>query len=146
MRESVERWLAERKSLLAIPLLLVLIAGIGRWLLLPGQTETPEEPSLRIQAQWRKLLPLRNALRTVGIDDAATQPFSPIELPVAGAALIAWRPMGVGGEMQLEVDWQAVPALFTWLARCGMQATAFSVQPEKQALRLTLHLEAEDAP
>jgi pilus assembly protein HofO len=48
--------------------------------------------------------------------------------------------------MQLAVDWQAVPALFSWLARCGMRATAFSLQPEKQALRLTLHLEAEDAP
>jgi hypothetical protein len=49
------------------------------------------------------------------------------------------------GEMQLAVDWQAVPALFSWLARCGMRATAFSLQPEKQALRLTLQLEAEDA-
>lgn len=128
MRGSIERLLAERKSLLAILLLLVLIAAIGRWLMLPSQTETPVELSPRIQMQWRKLLPLVSALRAAGIDDAATQPFSPIELPVAGAALIAWRPMGGGGEMQLEADWQAVPALFSGLpaAGCGLRLSLCS--------------------
>ena len=58
MRGSIERLLAERKSLLAIPLLLVLIAAIGRWLMLTSQTETPVELSPRIQMQWRKLLSL----------------------------------------------------------------------------------------
>ena len=100
----------------------------------------------QVQAQWRKLLPLRSALQTAGMEEDATQVFTPIDLPIAGATLIAWRPGGSAGEMQLAVDWQAVPALFSWLARCGMRATAFSLQPEKQALRLTLHLEAEDAP
>lgn len=66
----------------------------------------------RIQAQWRKLLPLRAALQNVGIDEQQTQAFSPIDLPVTGAALMDWRPIGRGGEMQLAVDWQAVPALF----------------------------------
>ena len=80
------------------------------------------------------------------MEEGATQVFTPIDHPIAGATLIAWRPGGATGEMQLAVDWQAVPALFSWLARCGMRATAFSLQPEKQALRLTLHLEAEDAP
>ena len=146
MQWDVERWLTGRKYLFMISVALVLIAVIGFWLLLPLKAETSAGRSPQVQAQWRKLLPLVSALRAAGIDDAATQPFSPIELPVAGAALIAWRPMGGGGEMQLEADWQAVPALFSWLARCGMRATAFSVQPEKQALRLTLHLGAEDAP
>ncbi|HEY4467842.1 MAG TPA: pilus assembly protein PilO [Klebsiella sp.] len=100
----------------------------------------------RIQAQWRKLLPLRVALQTVVMDEKQTQAFSPLNLPATGAALMAWRPMGGGGEMQLEVGWQAVPALFSWLASCGMRVTAFSMQPENQVLRLTLQLEAEDAP
>jgi pilus assembly protein HofO len=59
------------------------------------------------------------------MEEDATQVFTPIDLPIAGATLIAWRP-GRRGEMQLAVDWQAVPALFSWLARCGMRATAFS--------------------
>ena len=127
MRGSIERLLAERKSLLAILLLLVLIAAIGRWLMLPSQTETPVELSPRIQMQWRKLLPLVSALRAAGIDDAATQPFSPIELPVAGAALIAWRPMGGGGEMQLEADKRCLRS-FPGLpaAGCGLRLSLCS--------------------
>ncbi|WP_316506545.1 HofO family protein [Klebsiella grimontii] len=146
MRVEIERWLTGRKSLLTIPVLLVLIAGVWGWLLQPPQPDINAGGTPRIQAQWRKLLPLRAALQNVGIDEQQTQAFSPIDLPVTGAALMDWRPIGRGGEMQLAVDWQAVPALFSWLARCGMRATAFSMQPENQALRLILQLEAEDAP
>ena len=146
MQWDVERWLTGRKYLFMISVALVLIAVIGFWLLLPLKAETPAGRSPQVQAQWRKLLPLRSALQTAGMEEDATQVFTPIDLPSAGATLIAWRPGGSAGEMQLAVDWQAVPALFSWLARCGMRATAFSLQPEKQALRLTLHLEAEDAP
>ena len=35
--------------------------------------------------------------------------------------------------------------IFPVQARCGMQATAFSLHPEKQTLQLTLQLEAQDA-
>ena len=145
MQWDVERWLTGRKYLFMISVALVLIAVIGFWLLLPLQAETSAGRSPQVQAQWRKLLPLRSATdrRHGGRRDPG---FTPIDLPIAGATLIAWRPGGSAGEMQLAVDWQAVPALFSWLARCGMRATAFSLQPEKQALRLTLHLEAEDAP
>ena len=135
MQWDVERWLTGRKYLFMISVALVLIAVIGFWLLLPLQAETSAGRSPQVQAQWRKLLPLRSALQTAGMEEDATQVFTPIDLPIAGATLIAWRPGG-----------SAVPALFSWLARCGMRATAFSLQPEKQALRLTLHLEAEDAP
>ena len=146
MQWDIERWLTGRKYLFMISVALVLIAVIGFWLLLPLQAETSAGRSPQVQAQWRKLLPLRSALQAAGMEEGATQVFTPIDLPIAGATLIAWRPGGSAGEMQLAVDWQAVPALFSWLARCGMRATAFSLQPEKQALRLTLHLEAEDAP
>ena len=122
MRVEIERWLTGRKSLLTIPVVLVLIAEVWGWLLQPPQPDINAGGTPRIQAQWRKLLPLRAALQNVGIDEQQTQAFSPIDLPVTG------------------------PALFSWLARCGMRATAFSMQPENQALRLILQLEAEDAP
>lgn len=146
MRGNIERWLTGRKSLLAIPVMLVLVVATWSWLRSPPQSAVKAERSPQIQAQWRKLLPLRNALQAVRVDEARTEVFSPIALPVAEAALIAWRPMGAGGELQLGVEWRAVPALFSWLARCGMRATAFTIEAEKQALLLTLHLEAEDAP
>lgn len=145
MRGDIERWLTGRKYRLMIPAVLVLIAGICNWLLLPHQADMPVGRSSRVQAQWRKLLPLRGALQDTGMEVAATLTFTPIDLPVTGAELIAWRPMNAGGQMQLAVDWQAVPALFSWLADCGMRATAFSMQPEKQDPGLTLHLEVEDA-
>jgi pilus assembly protein HofO len=146
MRGEIEHWLTGRKRVLMISVVLVLIAGAWVWLLLLSQPEIQERRMPRIQAQWRKLLPLRVALQTVVMDEKQTQAFSPLNLPATGAALMAWRPMGGGGEMQLEVGWQAVPALFSWLASCGMRVTAFSMQPENQVLRLTLQLEAEDAP
>ena len=72
------------------------------------------------------------------------QPFSPIAIPLAGVKLIAWRPQGSGGEMELTLPWQTLPALFSWLARCGMNPRSFSLEREAQVLRLRLQLEAED--
>ena len=129
MRVEIERWLTGRKSLVTIPVVLVLIAGSWGWLLRLPQPDTNGAGTLRIQAQWRKLLPLRAALQNVDIEEQQTQAFSPIDLPVTGAALMDWRPIGRGGEMQLAVDWQAVPALFSWLARCGMRARTGAVAP-----------------
>ncbi len=42
-----------------------------------------------------------------------TQSFSPIAIPLSGAKLIAWRPQGSGGEMELTLSWSTVPALFS---------------------------------
>lgn len=145
MRGDIERWLTGRKYRLMMPVVLVLLGGICSWLLLPHQADMPVGRSPRVQAQWRKLLPLRGALQDSGMEETVTLTFTPIDLPVAGAELIAWRPMNVGGQMQLVVEWQAVPALFSWLAHCGMRATAFSLQPAKPAPGLALHLEVEDA-
>lgn len=38
MRVEIERWLTGRKSLLTIPVVLVLIAGVWGWLLQPPPT------------------------------------------------------------------------------------------------------------
>lgn len=89
MQWDVERWLTGRKYLFMISVALVLIAVIGFWLLLPLQTETSAGRSPQVQAQWRKLLPLRSALQTAGMEEDATQVFTPIDLPIAGATLIA---------------------------------------------------------
>ncbi|MDU4315323.1 MAG: hypothetical protein E7I11_30910, partial [Klebsiella michiganensis] len=101
MRVEIERWLTGRKSLVTIPVVLVLIAGSWGWLLRLPHPDTNGAGTLRIQAQWRKLLPLRAALQNVDIEEQQTQAFSPIDLPVTGAALMDWRPIGRGGEMQL---------------------------------------------
>lgn len=91
MQWDVERWLTGRKYLFMISVALVLIAVIGFWLLLPLKAETPAGRSPQVQAQWRKLLPLRSALQTAGMEEDATRVFTPIDLPIAGATLIAWR-------------------------------------------------------
>ncbi len=46
--------------------------------------------------------------------------------------------------MALSLPWPTVPALFSWLARCGMNPRSFSLEREGQALRMRLQLEAED--
>ena len=96
------------------------------------------------QTQWRRIM----ALRIPGEENPGaridTQSFSPIAIPLSGAKLIAWRPQGSGGEMELTLSWSTVPALFSWLARCGMNPRSFSLGRETQTLRLRLLLEAED--
>ena len=46
--------------------------------------------------------------------------------------------------MELTLSWSTVPALFSWLARCGMNSAFVSLGRETQTLRLRLLLEAED--
>ena len=73
-----------------------------------------------------------------------TQSFSPIAIPLSGAKLIAWRPQGSGGEMELTLSWSTVPALFSWLARGGMNPRSFSLEREGRRSAMRLQLEAED--
>ena len=149
MRVDIDRGLAllfSRHGIWAAALVgLALLGGYG-W---PGSAP-PEsaDDALRIHQQWRRLAMLRAELQAE-LQDArpqafSTRAFSPLELPVAGATLIAWRPLGRGGEIQLAVEWPAAPAIFAWLAGCGMRATAFSLHPDQGALQLTMLLEAED--
>lgn len=96
-----------------------------------------------LQTQWRRIM----ALRIPGEENPGaridTQSFSPIAIPLSGAKLIAWRPQGSGGEMELTLSGQRYPRFF-WLARCGMNPRSFSLGRETQTLRLRLLLEAED--
>ena len=97
-----------------------------------------------LQTQWRRVMALRIPAGDIPGARIDKQPFSPIAIPLAGVKLIAWRPQGSGGEMELTLPWQTLPALFSWLARCGMNPRSFSLEREAQVLRLRLQLEAED--
>ncbi|EPY4735249.1 pilus assembly protein PilO [Klebsiella quasipneumoniae] len=97
-----------------------------------------------LQTQWRRIMALRIPDGERSGERIDKQPFSPIAIPLAGAKLIAWHPQGSGGEMELALSWPTVPALFSWLARCGMNPRSFSLEREGQALRMQLQLEAED--
>lgn len=117
--------------------------GVALWRdLRPPQAAVTRDAAL--QTQWRRIM----ALRIPGEENPGaridTQSFSPIAIPLPGAKLIAWRPQGSGGEMELTLSWSTVPALFSWLARCGMNPRSFSLGREAQTLRLRLLLEAED--
>ncbi|BBV74269.1 hypothetical protein [Klebsiella electrica] len=147
MQALIERGMTAFFSLrggwLALPIVLGLVAVI--FLRLPASPPPPEtDGHLRLRQQWLRLMPLRTALQNIPPDERKRLLFSPIALPVSGAMLVTWRPLGRGGELLLEASWQAVPALFSWLAECGMRVTGFSLRPEKEALLMTLQLEAED--
>lgn len=148
MRALIERWKASlfplRGGWLALAIALPLTIAAGFWLIAPPPAQENGR-SDRLRQQWRKLLPLRGALAQEEAVGLARQAFSPLHLPVDDAALIAWKPGGRGGEMVLELRWPSVPALFSWLADCGMRVIAFSLHPQKKVLRLSLQLEAEDA-
>ncbi|WP_404685222.1 HofO family protein [Raoultella terrigena] len=148
MRALIERGMASlfllRGGWLTLAVALPLTLAGGLWLISPPPAQESVR-SDRLRQQWLKLLPLRVALAREEVAGPAERVFSPLHLPVDGAALIAWKPAGRGGEMVLELRWPSVPALFSWLADCGMRVAAFSLQPQKRVLRLSLQLEAEDA-
>lgn len=147
MQALIERGMTALFSLrggrLALPIILGLLVVIFfRLSASPPPTET--DGHLRLRQQWLRLMPLQTALQNVLPDEQQRSLFSPVALPVSGAMLVTWRPSGHGGELLLEARWQAVPPLFSWLAECGMRVTGFSLRPEKEALLMTLQLEAED--
>lgn len=55
---------------------------------------------------------LRIPAGEIPVEGIDKQPFSPIAIPLAGVKLIAWRPQGSGGEMELTLPWQTLPAFF----------------------------------
>ena len=147
MQALIERGMTALFSLrggrLALPIILGLLVVIFfRLSASPPPTET--DGHLRLRQQWLRLMPLQTTLQNAFPDEQKRALFSPITLPVSGAMLVTWRPSGHGGELLLEASWQAVPPLFSWLAECGMRVTGFSLRPEKEALLMTLQLEAED--
>ncbi len=78
--------------------------GVALWRdLRPPQAAVTRDAAL--QTQWRRIM----ALRIPGEENPGaridTQSFSPIAIPLSGAKLIAWRPQGSGGEMELTLSW-----------------------------------------
>jgi len=67
--------------------------------------------------------------------------FSPLDFQGDNATLVHWKPLQNGGELMLEVEWQALPALFSRLAQRDVQIAAFAIAPQGKALRLRLELE-----
>ncbi len=147
MQALIERGMTAFFSPLGVRLALPIVLGLTVviFLCLPASPPPPEtDGHLRLRQQWLRLMPLQKALQNAPPEERKRLLFSPIALPVSGAMLVAWRPSGRGGELLLEANWQAVPQLFSWLAECGMRVTGFSLRPEKEALMMTLQLEAED--
>lgn len=129
-------------------LVLLVVLGLIAVMLFPLSSPPPPvetDGHLRLRQQWLRLIPLQAALQHDTPDERKTRVFSPVTLPVSGAELVTWRPLGSGGELLLATSWQAVPRLFPWLADCGMRVTGFTLRPEKGGLQMALQLEAEDA-
>ena len=55
--------------------------------------------------------------------------------------LVHWKPLQNGGELTLDAEWQAIPALFSRLAQQDVEIAAFAIAPQGRALRLQLELE-----
>ncbi|KFA84313.1 pilus assembly protein HofO [Enterobacter sp. EGD-HP1] len=68
-------------------------------------------------------------------------PFSPLDFQGDNTTLVYWKPLPKGGELMLELEWQALPALFSRLAQRDVQIAAFAIAPQGTALRLRLELE-----
>lgn len=59
-----------------------------------------------------------------------------------GMSLAKWQPEATQSELALHTQWRHIPALFEALSHTDVAMSAFSIQPEAGALRLTLRLEA----
>jgi pilus assembly protein HofO len=71
----------------------------------------------------------------------ALTPFSPLDFQGDETTLVHWKPLQNGGELTLDAEWQAIPALFSRLAQRDVQIAAFAIAPQGTALRLQLELE-----
>lgn len=107
-------WISSRRSQ-AVLLTLLAMGGLGFGVTLwcaagPPLAAVSRDPVL--QTQWRRVMALRMPAGETPGGRIDKQPFSPIAIPLAGVKLIAWRPQGSGGEMELTLPWQTLPALF----------------------------------
>ncbi len=106
-------WISSRRSQAVLLTLLAMGAGLRRYALVragPPLAAVSRDPVL--QTQWRRMMALRMPAGETPGGRIDKQPFSPIAIPLAGVKLIAWRPAGSGGEMELTLPWQTLPALF----------------------------------
>ncbi|ENO0301139.1 HofO [Enterobacter asburiae] len=123
------------------------LAGLAAWgtLLRPLDRQCAERQRQLIQ-DARTNAALWPAVRKVPFLTETTEalaltPFSPLDFQGDTATLVHWKPQQNGGELMLEVEWQALPALFSRLAQRDVQIAAFAIAPQGTALRLRLELE-----
>ncbi|HEY2454301.1 MAG TPA: hypothetical protein VGI71_17120 [Scandinavium sp.] len=134
-----ERWcdLSPRVRLGSWLLMLVILVVVGGFSSCSPLKPMPPAP---LTAQWRKMMPLRAAASATS--GSPTKPFSALDFEDADRHLVSWQPVDGGGELALEADWHTIPPLFVLLAETGRAVRGFSIQPERQRLRLALQLEA----
>ena len=123
------------------------LAGLAAWgtLLRPLDRQCAERQRQMIQ-DARTNAALWPAVRKVpfrpdAVKARALTPFSPLNFQGDETTLVHWKPLQNGGELMLEVEWQALPALFSRLAQRDVRVAAFTLAPQGTALRLQLELE-----
>ena len=83
--------------------------------------------------------------QTETVEARGGQPFSPLDFQADGTRLVHWKPLQSGGELTLDADWQAIPAVFSRLMKRDVQVSAFAISPHDAGLRLHMQLEQEHA-
>ena len=123
------------------------LAGLAAWgtLLRPLDRQCAERQRQLIQ-DARTNAALWSAVRKVPFLTETTEalaltPFSPLDFQDDNATLVHWKPLQNGGELTLDAEWQAIPALFSRLAQQDVEIAAFAIAPQGRALRLQLELE-----
>lgn len=148
MDTLLERWCESRPwSRVLFWCLGSFLAGLAAWgtLLRPVDRQCAERQRQLIQ-DARANAALWPAVRKVLFRPEAPESrelisFSPLDFQGDNATLVHWKPLQNGGELMLEVEWQALPALFSRLAKRDVQIAAFAIAPQGKALRLRLELE-----
>lgn len=138
MHRLAERWcdLSPAVRLSAWLLMLAVLLSVSA---ITGRGPTVEPTPVQLQAQWRKMLPLRVVSVVTTLPSA--KPFSALDYDRPGRRLASWQPAGKGGQLILDTDWPAIPSLFSQLAEQGLAVREFSIQPAQQHLTLTLQIE-----
>lgn len=148
MDTLLERWCECRPWYRVLFWCLVsLLAGLAAWgtLLRPVDRQCAERQRQLIQnvrtnaALWPDVRKVPFLTKTAEV--RALTPFSPLDFQGDNTTLVHWKPLQSGGELMLEVEWQAVPALFSRLAQRDVQIAAFAIAPHGKALRLRLEFE-----
>lgn len=147
MNTLLERWCESRSWIRVLCWCLgSLLAALAAWgtLLRPVDRQCAERQRQLIQ-DVRANAALWPAVRKAPFHPEMTEvreltPFSPLDFQDDSTTLVHWKPLPDGGELALEVEWPAIPGLFSRLAQRDVQVAAFAISSEGQALRLRLEL------
>lgn len=124
-----------------------LLAGLAAWgaLLRPVDRQCAERQRQLIEevSTHASLWPVvrQRPFRPDTAKARVQTPFSPLDFQGERTTLVHWKPLQNGGELTLDAEWQAIPALFSRLAQQDVEIAAFTISPQGTALRLRLELE-----